>query len=211
MENNNKKKDQDDTECESMGEDTTNDDGTLPFSPRGEELLSPEISLMSPFLSISSTSPKKKGKRKLQTTTITEPRKKLSYNHVTPFDQRKNKSGDSGTETVENKQETMNLSILRLQKLKKLTDSEVRVITQYGKNELFPRMKFVDRFDTDLLFGGSIMKELFDLLNYTKENNYGNTIDLKLKIRDIYTALTTQITSRRCYVRDQVETIIKRK
>ena len=60
MENNNKQKDQDDTECESMGEDTTNDDGTLPFSPRGEELLSPEISLMSPFLSISSTSPKKK-------------------------------------------------------------------------------------------------------------------------------------------------------
>ena len=105
----------------------------------------------------------------------------------------------------------MNLSILRLQKLKKLTDSEVRVITQYGKNELFPRMKFVDRFDEDLLFGGSIMKELFDLLNYKKENNYGNAIDLKLKIRNIYTVLTTQITSRRCYVRDQVETIIKRK
>ena len=59
----------------------------------------------------------------------------------------------------------MNLSILRLQKLKKITDSEVRVITQYGKNELFPRMQFVDRFDTDLLFGGSIMKEIFELLN----------------------------------------------
>lgn len=62
LENNNKHKDQDDTECESMEENKTSDDGTLPFSPRDEELLSPEISLMSPFLSISSNSPKKKKK-----------------------------------------------------------------------------------------------------------------------------------------------------
>ena len=57
----------------------------------------------------------------------------------------------------------------KLRKLKYFYEQEIKVISKFCKNELFPTMKFLERTDPDLTYGGSIAKELFVLLNIKKE------------------------------------------
>ena len=67
-------------------------------------------------------------------------------------------------------------------------------------------MKFVERSDPDLLWGGSIMKEIFEKLRFDTSDTEES--DLKYKIRDTFSVLTTHIASRRSYVRETLEKLI---
>ena len=98
------------------------------------------------------------------------------------------------------------MAIGKLQKIKYLTAAEIRMVSSFGKSELFPTMKFVERSDPDLLWGGSIMKEIFEKLRIDTSDTEDS--DLKYKIRDIFSVLITHIASRRSYVRETLEKLI---
>ena len=164
-----------------------------------EHFLSPEMSiLMSPLILSPVNSPSLK-RNEFGESII---KKELCYNHITPFDKKEHITKYD----LENKNK---LVIGKLQKIKFLTAAEIRMVSSYGKDELFPTMKFVERSDPDLLFGGSIMNEIFAKLKiHINGIDDEDAYEIKYKIRDIFSVLTTHITSRRSYVRETLEKLI---
>ena len=97
----------------------------------------------------------------------------------------------------------------KLEKIKYLPAAEIRIVSSFGKDELFPTMKFVERSDPDLLFGGSIMKAILAKLKiHINGKKDEDAFEIKYKIRDIFSVLTTHIASRRSYVREALEKLI---
>ena len=75
----------------------------------------------------------------------------------------------------------------KLQKIKYLSAAEIRMVSSFDKDELFPTMKFVERSDPDLLFGGSIMNNFFAKLKiHINGIEDEDAFEIKYKIRDIF-------------------------
>ena len=127
-----------------------------------------------------------------------EIKKNLGFNSVTPLESmvRKNRSNNLNNKRI----------VGKLRKLIYFYEQEIKVISKFCKNELFPTMKFLERTDPDLTYGGSIAEELLDLLNIKKETI--DNEDKKLIIKEIFTVLTTHITARRSYVRETLEKVL---
>ena len=168
-----------------------------------EGLLSPDCtvgSLASPILfeNHSQTPTPKSSRNRNTDMKESEIKKKLGFNIVTPLESmvKKNRSNNLNNMRI----------IGKLRRLIYFYEQEIKVISKFCKNELFPTMKFLERSDPDLTYGGTIMEELFVLLNIKKE-----TIDneeKKLIIKEIFTVLTTHITARRSYVRETLEKVL---
>ena len=196
------------------------DEDFITLGDTADELQSPDCaSIMSNFRTLNQvsqnrTSPKRtsplRNVNRNKTTNYSDTKKNLGFSKLTPVESRKfNTLDDDDAYQIDN---TLNEKIIiKLRNLKYLTDNEITAVTKYSKNELFPRMKFLDRTDADLNYGGAIITEIFDILKINVDaEKINRTIANKITL-DIFSILSMHITARRCYIRETMEKLIPSK